>query len=275
MQQLALFNWGPLLVGIPEEPRPAKRDEWDGPFLPRIAFVARLSDSLIDTPRGVPEVVNLSREPYIDAETGDEVGDQPARGFFIRNSEADNFQRFMQKTSDLLATLERYRDHWRFIDTALGFLLKAFTTDGLEQLLWHITAIEAVLGQKGPGLTERLLRRVSNVLGSTPKERKEFRNRFNNLYEYRSGLVHGRADLAEKEIYLGHLGEARDFARSIVLWMLNYSALVVEKLPKEGTGAPTREDLLHLLDLEHGERQHMMTLLGTVSDEFPSITEWL
>jgi hypothetical protein len=33
--------------------------------------------------------------------------------------------------------------------------LKGFTTDGLEQLLWHITAIEAVLGQRvDAGLTK-------------------------------------------------------------------------------------------------------------------------
>jgi hypothetical protein len=190
LRQFALFNWGRPFGPLTTEPRPRKREEWDGPFLPRIAFVIRLSDSLLDPPARPPDVGMLSTVPEIDPEDGEVVGERPADGFLLDDAETEQFQMALRLTTELMAQIAPYRSEWRFIETALDFLLRAYTTEGLEQLLWHVTAIEAVLGQKKEaGLTTLLLNRTSKILSATPNERRNFRKRFEKLYGFRSDLV--------------------------------------------------------------------------------------
>ncbi len=51
-------------------------------------------------------------------------------------------------------------------------LVKAFFAEGLEQLLWHITAIDALLGEDASGLKEKLARRTASILGKTEDEKE-------------------------------------------------------------------------------------------------------
>jgi hypothetical protein len=181
---------------------------------------------------------------------------------------------FLLRTTDLLTAIEPHRAHWRFVDTAFGFLLKAFTTEGLEQLLWNFTAIEVVVGQKvDGGLTKLLLNRVADILGGTAQERRDFRKRFGDLYAYRSDLVHGNADLTDKNICMGHLGEASDFARCIVLWILNYLAQVARNMGA-GADVPSREHLIDLIDLDSEGRRQTARVLALLPAEFPSVKNW-
>ena len=161
------------------------------------------------------------------------------------------------------------------MDTSLDFLLKAYTTEGLEQLLWHVTTIEAILGQRGTGITNRLLNRTSSILGATAKERKDFRDRFEKLYAFRSELVHGNASLTDKTIYLGHLSEARDFARSTVAWMLNYLGQVAQDLAGAPDAVPTRDHLINVLDLDRNGRRQTAKVLQWLPAEFPNVKDWL
>ena len=89
----------------------------------------------------------------------------------------------------------------------MGYFVKAFFTDsfekGLEQLLWNITALEALLGEKNDDLTESLARRISTILGTTKKEKKKIKKQFKELYNFRCALVHGIH--FKEEIYIGHL----------------------------------------------------------------------
>src|SRR5205807_10147903 len=93
------------------------------------------------------------------------------------------------------------------------------------------------------------------------------------LYSFRSDLVHGNAELANKEIYFGHLSEARDFARAIVLWMLGYLCHVAEHVRLEDL--PTRENLLALLDMDAEARNHTATVLRNLPGDFPNVGTWL
>ena len=251
LRHLALFNWGSSpFEPAPADARPIRRKEWEGPFLPQVPFVLSATDSLIMSPTRAPDLSKLATEPVLDQESGEHIGDQRAPGLHMDEEQTARFEEFMKRVVDLTEVIEPCRSKWTFIDTALGFLLKAFTTDGLEQLLWHITAIEAVLGQKvDAGLTKLLLSRVSTILGRTEEERRDFKKRFDKLYSFRSDLIHGNANLAEREIYRGYLGEARDYARCIVLWMLHYLAQAASAIPA-GEPAPTRDQLLALLDLD-------------------------
>jgi hypothetical protein len=116
----------------------------------------------------------------------------------------------MERTTALFEDLDFSEREWRFLDIGIGYLTKAFFADGLEQLLWHITAFEALFGESNRGVTERLARRLAAILGGSEEQRKDVKKRFEQLYRIRSKLVHG-APL--EDAYVGHLREARSFAR--------------------------------------------------------------
>jgi hypothetical protein len=109
---------------------------------------------------------------------------------------------------------------WHFFETALNMLVKAFFTDELEQLLWHITAIDALLGEKGD-VTEKLARRVASILGKTEDQQTKLKDSFKELYNFRSALVHGKRFDDEDPVDVGHLRKARDFARQTFIWFLD------------------------------------------------------
>jgi hypothetical protein len=158
---------------------------------------------------------------------------------------------------------------------ALGFLLKAFLTRGLECLLWNMTAIEAAIGEPLDGGVTRILReRTAKILAGAGQEATQARRSFNELYDFRSALVHGKTQLPEKEIYLGHLGQARNMARGVVCWMLNYLAHIADSLDPGTTSVPSREDLLALLDLDPQTIRETTAVLRAVPPEFPHVKEW-
>lgn len=282
LTRLALYNWGSNPYGPPTKTLQAKYDAWDGPFRPHIPFVISCSDCLIEWPRRGPDLTELVKVPVFDPVTGEELGEEPSRGWWDER----DLEAFVRHCGTLIARLQSYRGQWGFVETALGFFVKGFTAPprpmelpgegGLEQLLWYITAIEAVLGQKvDAGLTKLLLTRVSKVLGRTKEERKDYYRRFDTLYTFRSDLVHGNAGLASKEIYLGHLSEARDFSRGVVLWMLGYLNHVAEHLPAGSQAVPSREDLLAVLDMGADSRQHTAGVLQNLPTTFPIVEGWL
>jgi hypothetical protein len=65
-------------------------------------------------------------------------------------SETTVFLSFIKKVDGLLGQIEPSLSEWRFIDVAMSFLVKAHfceLSSGFEQLLWHIVAVEAALGE--------------------------------------------------------------------------------------------------------------------------------
>ncbi len=281
LARLALYNWDSHTFGTrATKGLQAKPDPFHGPFRPHIPFVISCSDCLIDWPRRGADLSVLMTEPV------EELGERPTRACTLIEQETEELKAFMRNCSALIGRLQPYRNQWGFVETALGFLVKGFTAPprpldlpgkgGLEQLLWHITAIEAVLGQNvESGLTKLLLTRVSTVLGRTKEEQKDFYKRFGSLYSFRSDLVHGNAGLASKEIYHGHLTEARNFARTIVVWMLGYLGHVVEHLPGGTQTVPSREDLLSVLDMGNESRHHTAAVLEKLPTTFPNVEDWL
>src|SRR5207249_2672993 len=154
------------------------------------------------------------------------------------------------------------------------FLVKANFSEGLEQLLWHITAIEAMLGKKiSSGLTNLLRSRISLILGNTKRERKDIATMFSRLYDFRSQLIHGNPALENRKIYLGHLNKARDIARHAAVWMLRYLHHVRQTLEGSATAAPTKDDLLAVLDMD-GTRASTARILATLPASFPNVPDW-
>jgi hypothetical protein len=233
-----------------------------------------VSDSPIERPRFSPDLSKLSWDISHDPETGEEIGHYPWIGWRECEDATDDFVQFVTHVDKLLAEKHIKKENWRFADTALNFLEKAFLSENEEQLLWHITTIEAILGEKiDSGLTEMLAGRVSRILGRTTEEAKRIRKNFKTLYALRSDLVHGNADLSDREIYYGHLGQAREMARALTVWMLEYLKHIAKSLPGESE-LPSRQAILAAIDLDEKSRSLASVLLASLPKDFPKTEAW-
>lgn len=274
VKSLALYNWGSYPSHLGKRGLPGNKYESDEqPLLPLIPFVISIADSLIEWPRNSPDLSGLLTERFGDPQTG---GDVPLREYTMGADETESFARFNREMSSLFSQLNAHAPQWDFEKLALDFLLKAFITRDLEQLLWHITAIEAVLGEKfDSGLTRRLRNRISTALGSTEEERKGISRQFKQLYEVRSDLVHGNPELTHNEIHLAQLSEARDLARGIVLWMLRFLGHIAKGVTNAEGKVPRKEDLLGILDMDSESRKITADVIRTLPVDFPNVRGWL
>jgi hypothetical protein len=252
--------------------------EWqEGPFRFYIPFILSSSSSLIESPPYAPDLSILATEPSIDPETGEEIGQHRWVGWEEDLDATDDFCAFRKHVDLLLTEVGLDSEDWRFADTALNFLEKAFLRGDEEQLLWHITTIEAILGEKvDAGLTKLLKTRVGRILGKTPDDQRQIRKNFDALYSLRSDLVHGNADVSNQTIYLGQLGQAREMARALMVWMLEYLRHVRHALPS-GSELPSRETILNTVDgrTEQTARRYCLSLSSKRVSEYWRMEEHL
>lgn len=275
VQLLALFEWQAdyWRGSARNETAPQASEEgWQGFNVP---FVLRVHDNLYESPVPCPSFAMLSKEPEFDPYTGEEIGERPEVHIHLDEQETDSFKAFVRHSGDILAKLSLAGDRWHFFEIALGTLTKAFFADNLDQLLWHITALEALLGERGDELTEKLARRLAAMLGKTEREKKDLKRRFKQLYAFRSDLVHGNR--FGKEVYWGHLREDRDFARRSLNWFLSLLGTIQDEISRQGNAAqfPKRDVILGLLDMNEGQRSQTRTLIDILPPAFPYIEEWI
>jgi hypothetical protein len=271
LQHLALVDWeAPWLNGIGHTP-----DEWEQWERFGIPFVMRFTDDLLSGPAHAPDLSTLTTEPNIDSYTGEYEGERPSISIHLDAEESESLRSYLGRIEDLLERVGPHSSAWPFFARAQGFLMKAFFTYELEQLLWHMAALEALLGENRAGVTERLTRRIGIIVGQTNAERRAIRKRFRELYSFRSHLVHG--DEFGKQIWEGHLREARNLTRQVMVWSLHLLASIEGQVrPEEKPGGlPKREEILLLLDLERSTRTRVANLLTGVPAEFPHIASWI
>ena len=225
LARLVLFDW----VVEPED----DHCPYGSQFGFNIPFVIRVTDDPLSGPRGAPDCSKLATTPQIDPYTEEEY-ETPIVFFELSESHVVSFEECTRRADDCLRQLETDTARWPFLKVATGNLIKAFFADGLEELLWHITALEALLGERRQGLAASLARRVSAILGTTEKERKDLRKRFNDLYDLRCALVHGNE--LKDDVQWHQLFEARTIARRVTIWFVHYLA----RLPPESTMDPGR-----------------------------------
>jgi hypothetical protein len=272
---LALYDWVDVFHPSNSGIRPVKRAADDGPLYPRFPFVVTLSEYWLKAPEPAPETKEMVRDPHFN-NAGEEAGDSPYIAFDFDEMKTKKLEEDLGEFVARLHLIEQHQPEWRFVYTALGFLTKALQAEGLEQLLWHVTAIEAVLGQNlDTGLTKTLKRRIAEVFGRSVDEKKRFKKQFDDLYGFRSDLVHGNAELSDRKIMKGHLAESRDFARGVIAWATGFLAHVARNYPFETQPIPTREYLLLILDMETSSRSAVSTLLQSLPTGFPPIENWL
>ena len=272
LARLVLFDW----VGDPQNPSTYSGQD-GSPFGFNIPFVIRVDDNDLKSPRSPPDCSKLVTTPWIDPDTKDEVGyGIPIVIFDLNESRVAAFEQCIQRADECLRhlRLETEDTHWPFLKVAIGNLVKAFFTEELEQLLWHITALEALLGERGPSLTASLAKRSAAILGATEKERKEWKKKFDELYDLRSALVHGRQ--FEKDIHRKQLFEVRMMVLQITIWFVHYLGEIAARI-NEGSWqseVPKREDFFTLLDRSEADRVRLSELLSNLPTGFPSTPIW-
>jgi hypothetical protein len=237
-----------------------------------VPFVLSISTDLLSPTGRMPEIQPFPYYPQFDQETGDELGDAPM--YDLQPSE-DEALRFAESLGGVGITFTRLRAHqneWPFLEIALSFFVKAFFSEGLQQLLWHITVLEALFGEDKPGLTNMLGRRIAAVLGNDDEERNNIKKAFEELYKFRSNLVHGNANVLKQQVYVGHLREARHFPRRSLLWFLHCLDHILTEVAKSGSIRvhPSRESVLSVLDLSDGAKR----IIELLPAGFPSISRW-
>ena len=272
LQTLVLYDWDYERDGISDaDPRDIGRylldeqeDRWFGFKLP---FVLRSGGSLFRPPAQAPDISCLSLEPVFD--DGVECGERPIRYVY---PDATSFSSMVTEFESQLNTIRSQTARWQFIDVAVNYLVKAFFFRELDQLLWHITAIEALLGQNVDALTETLARRCGLVLGSSEEDRKKIRRSFKQLYTLRSNVVHGKTKLRNAQE--GHLAIARYIARDVTVWFLQYLCFLAEDLPANDERHPERTELLSALEMGEKDRERLSYLIGRVPCSFPGKQCW-
>jgi Apea-like HEPN len=234
----------------------------------KTAFHLKSSNYLLDAPHWAPVI-----ETY-DNETDEEE----QHWIFVDDEELASFHLFVTQIFSILKRLRSARTEWLFIEVALLFLRIAFFSEGLQQLLWHITVIEALLGEKKEGLTDSLGRRLASVLGKTEQERKGIKASFKEIYDLRSRLVHGDKSLLTMKADDGPLVQARFLAIRTSVWFLHYLDHVLSETSindRNEIGLPTREELLGVLDFKIESRERIKHLLKILPADFPRTSDWL
>jgi hypothetical protein len=162
---------------------------------------------------------------------------------------------------------------WNFIEVAMALLEKAFVTElGLDQMLWHVAVLDALLSEENVGVRQVMRPRIGNILGSTEADKKEVRKQFDELYSFRSELVHGKK-FTDRAQYR-HLAVARELARRTVLWFVDYLLWVDQHLQNQKIPYdryPTRSELLTLLDFEKPALDRLSSVIRTLPEGFPSL----
>ena len=273
LERLVLFNW----VGNPKDP--STHSGQDGyPFGFNIPFVLRVDDNDLNIPRSVPVQPTLVSYTTIggDPDTGEEY-----EGHFVvfnlNESRVAAFEQCIKRIDVCLGHLRLETDdtQWPFLKVAIGNLIKAFFTDGLEQLLWHVTALDALLGEKH-STREPIARRSTGLLGITKGQKEEIREQFEKLYKLRCDLVHGNQ--FKKDIHRKQLFEARMMVLQVMIRFVHYLGEIAAEKKKgvwEGD-IPDREDFLTLLDrmINNADQKRLQTILNHLPNGFPSAPDW-
>ena len=284
LARLVLFDW----VGKPQDQLTYSGQ--DGlPFGFKIPFVLRVDDNDLQRPNSAPDCSKLEKSygiQHVDPHTEEEY-----KGHFtlfnLNESRAAAFEQCVQRADECLRHLEKkkhdtklpYLDtldtRWPFLKVAIGNLIKAFFTEDLEQLLWHITALEALLGEER-GIRKSIAKRSAAILGTTKTERKGLKKQFEDLYDLRCALVHGRQ--FKEDVHRKQLFEARMMAMRVTIWFVHYLGEMAARIKEESWQGevPDREDLVILLDRRsrNADQKRLQAILNDLPTGFPAAPDW-
>lgn len=234
-------------------------------YIDKPPYVLQTNDALIDLPWGFkvlrtfPGLPTLEQDPYAVSSFSKMV--MPGR---MSSAEVEGFKKFIAEKSNVTEYIKRNKSDWDFLDISLSYFKRAFFSHRDDQILWHITAIEALIGEKN-GVLDNVSRRMAMILGGNAEERMDIQKKFKKIYNIRSEIVHG--EKYSDEILESYMDDARRMARALVLWFLHFASYLIDKSQtSEKLASVNRRYMLKLIDL------------GGSSDlpsDFPHIKEWL
>lgn len=251
IQQISLFEW--------ENKSVISGDDNDDLILGWLKFPDpwsfHISDDIFESPSRIQDLPKLPCSPSFDLQ-GNEVGTSPVFSFELEADDLKNLKSIVEKVQAFFDNIDLEKCKWTFLNRAMGYFAKAFieAEANLEELLWHITVLDILIGEKN-GVADNIRRRLGIIYGEkNNKEIKNIRKKFTELYDFRSDLVHGKSlekDGKQKKIYFGHLKFARTLARNTLIWFINTLAFIHSELHRNSISLedyPQRDELLFIFD---------------------------
>lgn len=251
IQLLSLFEW--------ENKSFISGDDNDDMMLGWLKFSVpwsfHISDDIFENPSRIQDLPELPCLHHFDTQ-GNEVGTSLEFYFDLETDDLENLKSIVEKAIVFFDSIDLEKCKWAFLSRAMGYFAKAFVKeeDKLEELLWHITVLDILIGEKN-GVVDNIRRRLGIIYGNkNKKEITDVRKKFTELYDFRSDLVHGKSlekDGKQKKIYLGHLKSARTLARNTLIWFIDTLAFIHSELSRHSISFedyPQRDELLLIFD---------------------------
>ncbi|HTK34710.1 MAG TPA: hypothetical protein VL358_05405 [Caulobacteraceae bacterium] len=216
--------------------------DWRGFHLP---WVYTVDTDLAIQPAAPPDAASLTFEPTIyHGQDGEDIEDeQPS----VLQLDGDDLQGLAEGLAEAWRKLETARITDLFQTPIEHFMVRAHASTGIDELLAHMTVLEAALGeeadhdrklrpkpQRNLSATERMARKVAGLLND-PAAAQAYRD----LFRIRSLFVHGRAGLTT--ISTDQKIMARRLARRVANALLDCAS----------SSPPTRSVLLTQLLAHH------------------------
>jgi len=193
--------------------------DWRGFRLP---WIYTVDDDLFIRPSPPPSADSLTLEPWIvQGEWGEDIELERPTVLPLEDEAASGLALF---TDGAWKDLEAARATDLFETPIAHFLVRAFLADGMEEVMAHMTAIEAAVGlemdhkkwlrpkpdphKAVSSATARVAARVAAVLNDRASAQA-----YKNLFELRSTFVHGRAGL--QKVSTAQRVMARSLARGV------------------------------------------------------------
>ena len=187
-----------------------------------------------------------------------------------------HFKAFVEHKEQYFGELKPREYGWEFFERAIAYFMKASQSTGLEQLLWHIITMEALLGENKTGGNRIFKGRINRILrNNNIKKNSGKMISIGDLYEFRNDLVHGKQFNDDDPVLVSHLTAAWNMARKTLLWSLHYLHAVQVGISsgEAGATAPSREHLLKFLDEYQKTQQLPKWLMSSPPVGFPFVQE--
>lgn len=187
----------------------------------RMPWIYSLSEDICIRPSRPPDPDSLSWEPwFVQDEWGEEIELERPLEYRLDDAAKPGLSLFTQSA---WAELEAARQSPLFETPIVHFLVRAFLADGIDEVMAHMTAIEAGLGLEADHKTSlrpkpaphpklRSTGRVASRLVAATGD-PQAASRYGALFDLRSAFVHGRGGL--QPISTLQKVEARRLARQI------------------------------------------------------------
>lgn len=218
----------------------------------RVPWIHTVDDDLFIRPSPPPSADSLTLEPWIVQDHwGEDVELERPTTLHLDDEAASELALF---TDSAWRELEAARATGLFETPVAHFLVRAFLADGMDEVMAHMTAIEAAIGlemdhkkwlrpkpdprKKVSSATERVAARVGAVLNDRSSVQA-----YKDLFELRSTFVHGRAGL--QKVSTAQRVMARSLARGVARGLVDLAR----------QGARPRTDVLS--DLLNQGMQHL------------------